>query len=132
MTIEEVEQIETLDLEAHSQIWHICNVWLFAFYLAGIRIADVVQMKWAGIQDGRLLYVMNKNNKPVSFGLPDKAKTILEYYGHRKSEGLAFIFPYMDKADLQHKRDIHVKTKTKNASRLMNKYLKRIAEQCGI
>ena len=129
LTKEEVEIIENLDLEKGSQIWHTRNVWLFAFYFAGVRISDVVKMTWDDFKDGRLLYVMDKNEKPVSLKVPEKAKAIMAAYMKRKAT-MQFVFPYMDKADLEDQRDVFVKAR--NASSLLNKYLKRLAEMCGI
>lgn len=129
LTREEVEKIESLDLDKGSQIWHTRNVWLFAFYFAGVRISDVVKMTWDDFKDGRLMYVMDKNEKPVSLKVSDKAKAIMDAYNKRKLKN-GFVFPHMDKANLEDKRDVFVKAR--NASRLLNKYLKRIAEKCGI
>ena len=58
-------------------------------FFAGIRISDVVKLRWSDFQDNRLYYVMNKNAEEVF-------------------------------------------RKTKNATKLFNKYLKRIASQCDI
>jgi integrase len=130
LTKEEVRQIEGLQLEEGSSIWHTRNVWLFAYYFAGIRISDVLEMKWSDFMDGRLYYQMNKNEKPVSLAIPDQAQNILEVYGKDKKSNNDFIFPFLKKADLKDPKDIF--TKTRNATKLLNKYLKRIAEMCGI
>lgn len=129
LTKEEVERIENLDLKEGSQLWHTKHVWLFAFYFAGVRISDVIKLRWSDFKDGRLLYVMNKNEKPVSLKIPEKAKTIMDAYRKAKSHN-GFVFPYMENADLNDKRDVFVKAR--NASRLLNKYLKRLADMCEI
>ncbi|MBO6763109.1 MAG: site-specific integrase, partial [Roseivirga sp.] len=66
LTKPEIERIEKLKLEKGSSIWHTRNVWLFSYYFAGVRISDVLEMKWSDFVDGRLYYQMNKNEKPVS------------------------------------------------------------------
>lgn len=130
LNIEEVEKIEALQLEYNSFIWHTQNVWLIAFYFAGIRISDVVSLKWSDLMDGRLFYVMNKNEKPLSLKIPDKAANILKKYKKSCTENNGFIFPFLKNADLFNEEDIF--TKSRNATKLLNKYLKRIAEICGI
>ena len=50
---EEVTRIENLELKTGSPIWHTLNVWLFAFYFAGIRITDVLTMRWSDFKDHR-------------------------------------------------------------------------------
>ncbi|WP_024771784.1 tyrosine-type recombinase/integrase [Aquimarina macrocephali] len=130
LTKEEVTRIENLKLEPETTIWHTRNIWLFAFYFAGIRISDVLEMKWSDFKDDRLLYVMNKNEKPVSLKIPDKAKEIIECYRGDRQNKKDYVFPYLKKADQKSPRDIFVKTR--NATTLLNKYLKQIAGQCEI
>ncbi|MEG3656789.1 tyrosine-type recombinase/integrase [Arenibacter palladensis] len=129
LTREEVLMIEDLKLEEQTSIWHTRNVWLFSFYFAGIRISDVLEMRWSDFKDGRLFYTMNKNEKPVSLKIPEKAKIITELY-KRKRKSLDYIFPFLHNANPKNEYDKFVKIR--NASRLFDKYLKRIAEQCGI
>ena len=130
LTSEEVTKIENFKPESHSSIWHTRNVWLVSFYFAGIRISDVVALKWKDIKDGRLYYVMNKNEKPLSFKVPDKAENILNLYREDKKENKGYIFPFLKDADPQDQKDVFVKMR--NATKVLNKFLKRIAEECGI
>ncbi|MGI0105623.1 phage integrase SAM-like domain-containing protein [Salinimicrobium sp. WS361] len=130
LTSEEVTKIENLEAETHSSIWHTRNVWLVSFYFAGIRISDVVALKWTDIKDGRLYYVMNKNEKPLSFKVPDKARTIFNLYLLDIKENNGYIFPFLKDADPQDQKDIFVKMR--NATKVLNKFLKRIAIECEI
>lgn len=128
LTKEEVEKIESLSLEKDSHMWHTKNVWLISFYFAGIRISDVVKLKWSDFKNGRLYYVMNKNEKPISLKVPEKAEEILSFYRISKNENKGFVFPFLKLAnDLE---DIF--TKSRNATKLFNKHLKRIANECKI
>ncbi len=95
-----------------------------------MRISDVLQMKWSDLKDGRLYYVMNKNEKPLSLKIPDKAKVILDLYKPLQLSNDDFIFPYLKEANTTSKRDIFVKSR--NATKILNKCLKQIAEKCGI
>ena len=130
LTKEEVEKIETLNVEKDSKMWHTKNVWLISFYFAGIRISDVVKLKWSDFKDGRLYYVMNKNEKSISLKVPEKAKEILSAYRNRKNENKGFVFPFLRAANTNVPEDIFIKTR--NATKLFNKNLKRIAELCNI
>lgn len=130
LTIEEVEKVEAIELEPNSSIWHTHNVWLISFYFAGIRISDVVKLKWSDFKDGRLYYVMNKNEKPLSLKVPEKAKIILDSYRVSKKENYGYVFPFLKNVEPNNDEDIF--TKTRNATKLFNKYLNRIARQCGI
>ncbi|MCQ4142561.1 MULTISPECIES: site-specific integrase [unclassified Chryseobacterium] len=130
LTEEEVKKIENLELEVGGQEWHARNVWLFSFYFAGIRIADVLKTKWSEIQDGRLQYRMNKNQKLVSLKIPDKILVILSYYKKDKTANDDYIFPELKGINKENKRAI-VNT-TSNADKNLNKYLKRIAKLAEI
>lgn len=130
LTKEEIGRIETLELENDTQIWHTCNVWLIAYYFAGIRITNVLNLTWGDFKDGRLYYTMNKNEKPVSLKIPDKAEIILQYYRSAKNRKKDFVFPYLKKANQDDPHDLYVKAR--NATSLLNKYLKRIAKFCNI
>lgn len=130
LTAEEVARIENLKAESHSSTWHTRNVWLVSFYFAGIRISDVVALKWSDIKDGRLYYVMNKNEKPLSFKVPDKAKAIFDLYLEDKKKNNGYIFPFLKDADPRDQKSIFLKMR--NATKVLNKFLKRIAEECGI
>lgn len=130
LTAEEVIKIENLEAESHSSIWHTKNIWLVSFYFAGIRISDVVALKWTDIKDGRLYYVMNKNEKPLSFKVPDKAKTIFNLYLTDKKENNGYIFPFLKDADQNDPKSVFLKMR--NATKVLNKFLKRIAKECEI
>lgn len=130
LTRKEIEKIEDLELEQNTSIWHTKNVWLFSYYFAGVRISDVLALKWSNFVDGRLYYQMNKNEKPVSLKVPEKGLEILMQYEEGKTSNNDYVFPFLKKANPANKEDVFIKIR--NASKLFNKYLKRIATQCGI
>ena len=130
LTAEEVIKIENLAAESHSSIWHTRNIWLVSFYFAGIRISDVVALKWTDIKDGRLYYVMNKNEKPLSFKVPEKAITIFNLYLMDKKENNGYIFPFLKDANQNDPKSVFLKMR--NATKVLNKFLKRIAKECEI
>lgn len=130
LTVSEVEQIELLKLEPYTSIWHTKNVWLTAFYFAGIRISDTVELRWSDFKDNRLLYTMDKNEKPVSLKVPDKASEILNFYKKEKHNNNGYVFPFLKDVNVSSEEEIF--KKTRNATKLFNKYLKRIATMCEI
>ncbi len=130
LTENEIKSIEALELKKNTSIWHTKNIWLFSFYFAGVRISDVLEIKWSDIVNDRLYYEMNKNDKPVSLKIPEKALSIIELYRYDKQSKDDYIFPYLKQADQNDPEDLF--RKSRNASRLFNKWLKRIAEQVGI
>ena len=129
LSAEEVQRIENLETLNHQQN-HARNVWLFSFYLAGMRVADVIKVRWSDIYDGRLHYRMNKNDKLLSLKLPEKIFPILEYYTEQKQDEDDFIFPEMKKANLDNSKDVLAKTKT--ATKKFNLYLSDVAQKAEI
>lgn len=109
---------------------HARNVWLFSFYFAGIRVADVLNIRWSDISDNRLNYRMNKNSKLLSLRVPEKAFQILEYYLATKQNDDDFIFPEMKTVDLKASKDVFRKINATTTK--LNKYLAKVAQKAKI
>lgn len=127
---EEIRAIEEMTLIEGSPQWHTRNVFLFSFYLAGVRISDVLHMKWSDITEDRLSYKMGKNNKVVSLKMPSKAIEIINAYKDQAEKETDLIFPELKKAKLSDTKDVHAKIRT--ATKKFNKYLKTIGEELNI
>lgn len=76
----ELALLENADLNDNPKMIHCRNLWLFSFYLAGMRVSDVLVLRWKDFQGDRLYYQMGKNLKALSLKLPDKAVVILNQY----------------------------------------------------
>lgn len=142
----EMERIINLELEEGSLIWHCKNYFLFSYYCAGIRAADLIQLRWGNVAgSGRLHYQMGKNHKERDLLLVEQAVEILRHYHCEDVKATDYIFPllsndaeyaeYVTQADkdrmkpeLRHK--MYQDVSSKNA--LINKYLKKIAEKAEI
>ncbi|MEL6942647.1 MAG: site-specific integrase [Bacteroidota bacterium] len=121
----EVTRLEQLELEKDSLLWHAQNIWLFSFYIAGIRISDVFRMKWTDVQDERLNYRMHKNSKLLSVKLPEKAQKILAYYKPKQRHTSDFIFDALKDIDMKDLKE--VTNVLRSEASLLNKRLKKIA-----
>ena len=129
LTKEEIQTIEALEGLSEQQS-HARNVWLFSFYLAGMRVGDVLKIKWSDIYDGRLYYRMGKNHKLLSFKLPEKITSLLKHYEKSKRSNEDFVFPEMKSAHLKYPKDVFNKVKT--ANKKFNKYLGQVAEKAEL
>ena len=109
---------------------HARNIWLFSFNFAGIRVADVLKIKWSAISDNRLNYRMDKNSKLLSLKIPEKAFPILEQYSIDKQDDNDFIFPEMKMVNLKASKDVFRKINA--GTTMLNKYLARVAEMAKI
>ncbi|MCH5319572.1 MAG: tyrosine-type recombinase/integrase [Paramuribaculum sp.] len=143
---DEMQRIIDLELEENTLIWHCKNYFLFSYYCAGIRAADLIQLRWGNVtSSGRLHYQMGKNHKERDLVLVQPAIDILKFYKREDLKPSDYIFPLLSneaeyasyitqadkdrmKPDLRHR--MYQDVSSKNA--LINKYLKKIAEQAEI
>lgn len=121
----EIKILENLDLRSTPHLDYTKDVWLFSFYLAGIRISDVLLIKWSECIDGRLTYRMGKNKKVVSLKLPEKAVAILEKYRNDDYDYNGYVFPELNGLEPDEYEKIY--TKTSRATGRFDKHLKEIA-----
>jgi integrase/recombinase XerD len=98
----EPEDVETLEnfclLDPKHE--HARKLWLFSFYFAGMRVSDVLRLKWTDFTNYRLHYSMGKNDKGGSLKIPDKAVAILKHYEQFKADNGGFVFPELKGVDL--------------------------------
>ena len=106
------------------------DIWLISFYFAGIRVGDVLKLKWSDFYDGRLRYRMNKNSKLVTLKTPDKAISIFKKYRQNSSLNNDLIFDYLTGTDLNDTQKVSVRTQT--VTRNLNRHLKKVAAKLGI
>ncbi len=127
---EEISRIANLDLSEHGPQNHARNVWMFSFYLAGMRIGDVLKIRWSDIHEGRLYYRMNKNSKVISLKISDKLQEIINNYADPNLNVNEFIFPEL--RGIEPDNFDRMLRSTKNATLKFNKYLKLIAGKAKI
>lgn len=129
LSIKQIEDIEDLELDEGSPLWHTRNFFMFSFWNAGIRFTDLAFLKWKNIQDGRLTYTMGKTDKQKDILLTDPAKQILEYYRKEDQTSDDFIFPILPDENLT---ETGFKKKSASQNAIVNKRLKDIQDQAGI
>lgn len=127
---EEVKTIESLELPTSSYLNHARNIWLFSFYFAGVRISDVLRMKWSDLQNDRLFYAMGKNLKAGSLKVPDKALRIIDQYRHEERKN-DLIFPELKVLDSLDDT-YNVQRKISYAVKRLNKALNEIAKLANL
>lgn len=126
LTAEEVKSLEEAELSDGQH--HARNLWLISFYFAGMRVSDVLRLKWSDFQNDRLYYAMGKNLKAGSLKVPEKAQKILDQYSKDSVHDL--VFPDLTRmSDLSNSFAVqgYIKTRVKSC----NDYLKQVAEGLG-
>jgi integrase/recombinase XerD len=126
LTQDEIQKIEKLQLPEESLINHCRNMFLFSFYQAGIRASDCIKLTWGNVIEGRLIYYMDKNEKPLDLKIMPKADEILNQYRRPGTGAKDYIFPLLDsRKDYSDRIFLFNQVSSKNS--LINKYLKKIA-----
>jgi len=129
LEVDEVKVLENLKLEEGSPQRHALNIWLLSFYFAGMRVSDVLRLKWSDFQNGRLFYSMGKNNKAGSLKIPGKAEAILNNYkGLQNTQDL--IFSELSRVDLKNSTAVY--KSINNADKKFNSHLIDIAKLASI
>jgi integrase len=88
-------------------------LWLISFYFAGIRVSDVLKLKWSDFHGGRLYYAMGKNHKGDSLLVSNKVEEILSQYETMREDGCDLIFPELRGVDLTDKFEAERKCASK-------------------
>lgn len=131
LNVEEILKLETEPLEKGSLMWHARNYFLFSFYCAGIRVSDLLQLKWENIINERVEYKMEKTGSIKSIALLPKAKIILAEYKGPDVKKTDFVFPMLDtRQDLSDPLTLLNQISSKTV--IINKYLKKLAEKVEI
>jgi integrase len=90
--IEDIENYETLP---GTRKHDAKNMFLFAFYLQGMRVRDVLELRWSQIKGDYLFYRANKTQKGRPRKLIKRAKAILDYYRESRIGKGDYVFPFL-------------------------------------
>lgn len=136
---DELELLEKLELSKESQLNHHRNLYIFSAYACGIRISDMLLMRWKNVSGDRLYFQIRKNRDSLGIKMPPKALQILEFYRSmaeaRNCETVlnpdGFIFPLLriDPTETDRKK-IH--NAISSATAYTNKDLKKLRIRAGL
>lgn len=128
LSYDEIKKIIALDLKKGTLIYNVRNYFMFSFYLAGIRVGDLMKLKWANLNNSRINYQMGKTGTFKNILVNSFAEQILEDY-QQTIDG--YIFPILNiEKDLKDPLVLHNEIASKTT--LINKYLKQIASLAEI
>ena len=106
LTEEEIKKIEDLVLKEGSVMFHHRNIYIFATYAGGIRISDLLLLRWQNYNGTHLNIITQKTKESVPIKLPAKAIEIIEMYANYQPDRKPtdFIFPFL-KNDIDYSKD---------------------------
>ena len=128
----EIVLIENYHPKQWSHIYHAKQMYLFAFYMVGMRCGDLLTAKWSNIIGSRYYYNMRKNKKDSSIKIPDKAQEILNLYKQYPKRNLdsPYIFPYLQNIDSEEEHIIYRRVRHYNKE--INKNLRLLEQRIGL
>jgi integrase len=138
LTLEELKLFASQEYSDGSLIKTAQQVFMLAFNLAGVRIEDVLTLKWENVKKERIEYVMAKTGAINSFQITPQILSILNYFKSIKSENAKLIVPIVDekiallKSSKSEVDNENYKKEIGRKTALINKFLKKIGEDAVI
>ena len=131
LTEQELEALANVKTEKGSRLELHKDMFIFAAYTGGLRVSDVLLLKWQNFDGLRISLTIQKTGSQLSIKLPDIAIEIINKYKLKQPNKQNFIFPMLP-ADLDLKNAIEVDRKISGATAYINKNLKILAQKAGL
>lgn len=149
LSAEEISFLKGLNLEDGSMLWHTRNCFMLAFYCAGMRAGDLIQLRGTNITFSndawRISYRMDKTSTAKEILLIPEALDIITQYIDLDKRTSDYIFPLLDnkatfakattweeKEQLPYEVRKNLLQQVNSKNSLLNKYLNILAEMAGI
>ena len=133
LNTEELKLLFKMEYDRNELIYFAHAGFVLAFELAGIRVEDLLTLKWSNIKNGQISYNMKKGvtrGTFMSFAIKPQVAKLLEGLRHSETKPddylLPFI-PYGTKEDTSQDYKELISRKTA----LYNKYLKKVGADLG-
>lgn len=130
LTLEEIEILSTINLEEGRNIFHARNAFLFSFYSAGIRVSDLLQLKWKNVET-ILNYQMGKTKRYRRLKVVTKAQNILDIYRTEEVDLEDYIFPFLSN-DVDYSNSKFLAKQLSAKTTIFNTNLKKLSNRTGI
>lgn len=132
LTEEEISAIDELSLTEGSVMFHHRNIYIFATYAGGIRISDILQLRWQNYDGTHIKLTTQKTKETIHIKLPTRALQIIEQYAGYKPDrkNTDYIFPFL-KNDFKYTPTLLFRAISSNTA-YANKNLKLIATKAKV
>jgi integrase len=128
---DDLAKIEKIELTPGTMLDLHKDMFIFASYAGGLRVSDVLKLKWKNFDGSHINISIHKTKSHLSIKLPDKAIEIITKYKPEKDAPKSFIFPMLPD-DLKMDDPQAVYTEISRATAYINKNLKTIAERAEL
>jgi site-specific recombinase XerD len=131
LTEDELTLIETFPTTPGTRLELHKDMFIFASYVAGIRVSDVLLLRWEQFDGIHLSFSTKKTTNQISVKVPNKGIEILNKYRTPDCQPNDFIFPML-KNDLDTSNDKELDNAISCATAYINKNLNIIRQKLGI
>lgn len=131
LTEEELTSFSNVSTESGTTMDKHKDLFIFACYAAGIRISDLLQLKWENFDGESIKFFIYKTKNHLSIKLPVKALEILKKYKPAEENPTGFIFPIL-KNDEDLSNPVILLQRISSATAHANKNLKILATKAKI
>jgi integrase/recombinase XerD len=107
------------------------DMFIFASYSGGLRILDVLKLKWENFDGSHVSILIHKTKTLLSVMLPERALDILAKYRPKKVNPRHFIFPELSN-DLDLEDAFALKNALSNSTKHINASIRAIAKSAKI
>lgn len=95
LKLEDIIRIENLVVRPGIRRYDAKNAFLFSYYTQGMRVGDLLQLRWRDIKGQYIYYEAGKTEKARPRKLIQKALAILDYYRKPNQKPDDYIFPFL-------------------------------------
>ena len=136
---DELMKLEELKLHRDSRMECHRDLYIFSAYSGGIRISDLLLMRWKHFDGTHLNFCIKKTKEDLRVKLPDKSLLLLQKYYklakkknyHKKADPNSFIFPLIRISPGEQDR-LKTHTAISAATSYTNKDLRKLTVLAGI
>lgn len=127
LTEEELTKIENYEAPEKSVIGIHKDMFVFACYAGGIRVSDLLQIKWRHFDGANINFTIKKTGSQLSIKIPNKGLEIMNKYKPIIEDRNKFIFPLLSSSvDLNNLRALD--SAISSASSSINNSLNKITD----
>jgi integrase/recombinase XerD len=128
---DELKKIEDYKTTPGSVLDLHKDMFIFASYSGGLRVSDVLKLKWGNFDGSHINISIHKTKSQLSIKLPTKSIEIINKYKPEKEAPKSFIFPMLSD-DLKMDDPQAVYTDISRSTAYINKNLKTIATKAEV
>lgn len=131
LTEEELKRIEECNVNPGTRIALHRDMFVFATYAGGLRVSDVLQLRWGNFDGSHLHIVIAKTGAQVSIKVPNKGLDVIGRYRRENSSKDNFVFPML-RPTLNMNDPVALDAAITSATTQINKNLKTLAKKAEI